>query len=206
MAKQPHPLMKDFNGNPIMVESEPSLYEWVDIGNGLYVWNCLVCQQVSQQTTDGSASVRHSKWCPTPKLTQDLDEAIKWIRVVGEELVNAGFPAGDRTVHLASIRQMLKPGFLMSACEHESCPIEKCAATENPKILGERDGLVAVQHASGYTGVMTREQAEMQQALNDGPMVPWGPALNCKNCGATLTDFDGFELCKSCEITESEPR
>lgn len=37
----------------------------------------------------------------------ERDEAVRWIGVVGEEFVNAGFQAGDRTVTLDNVRQAL---------------------------------------------------------------------------------------------------
>lgn len=44
----------------------------------------------------------------TDHLQARLDEALKWIRVVGEELVQAGFCAGDRTVHLGNLRSLIQ--------------------------------------------------------------------------------------------------
>jgi hypothetical protein len=42
------------------------------------------------------------------RLTEERDAAVRWIGVVRDELVNAGFPSGDRTVALASIRALLR--------------------------------------------------------------------------------------------------
>jgi hypothetical protein len=36
----------------------------------------------------------------------ERDDAVTFIRVIGEELVNAGMPAGDRTVILANVRKL----------------------------------------------------------------------------------------------------
>ena len=45
--------------------------------------------------------------CPACLAAEVQQDAVAWIRVVGEELVNAGFPAGDRTVILANIRKLI---------------------------------------------------------------------------------------------------
>jgi len=42
------------------------------------------------------------------ELARERDEAVKFIRVLGEELVIAGFPAGDRTVILDNIRDLIR--------------------------------------------------------------------------------------------------
>lgn len=39
---------------------------------------------------------------------QQRDAAVRWIGIVGEELVNAGFPAGDRTVQLKNLRVLIE--------------------------------------------------------------------------------------------------
>jgi len=41
-------------------------------------------------------------------LAREHDEAVKFIRVIGEELVIAGFAAGDRTMILANIRDLIR--------------------------------------------------------------------------------------------------
>lgn len=41
-------------------------------------------------------------------LEGENEAAVRWIGVVGEEFVNAGFPSGDRIVTLASVRDALK--------------------------------------------------------------------------------------------------
>lgn len=46
--------------------------------------------------------------CQSLLLQQRLDEAISFIGTLGEELVNAGMPGGDRTVILANIRQLIQ--------------------------------------------------------------------------------------------------
>lgn len=45
--------------------------------------------------------------CAVNNLIQERDEAVAFIRVIGEELVNAGFPAGDRAKILANLRLAL---------------------------------------------------------------------------------------------------
>lgn len=45
---------------------------------------------------------------PSPDGTlRERDEAVEWIGTVRDELVRAGYPAGDRTVALANIRALL---------------------------------------------------------------------------------------------------
>ena len=41
------------------------------------------------------------------RLQRELDEAVEWIRVVGEEMIGAGYKSGDRTVTIASLRAAL---------------------------------------------------------------------------------------------------
>lgn len=39
---------------------------------------------------------------------QERDAAVRWIGIVGEELVNLGFPSGDRTVQLKNLRDLIR--------------------------------------------------------------------------------------------------
>jgi hypothetical protein len=41
------------------------------------------------------------------RLQRERDDAVEWIRVVGEAMAGAGYKAGDRTVTLANVRAML---------------------------------------------------------------------------------------------------
>lgn len=76
------------------------------------------------------------------------DDAVKFIRVLGEELVNAGMPAGDRTVILANIRGLIAGANLASDRQLE--------------ILASIRELIIAAEAAGW------DIGENAAVLNDG--------------------------------------
>jgi len=57
---------------------------------------------------DSADDVSEADGIDTDELARERDEAVKFIRVLGEELVLAGFPAGDRAVILSNLRELIR--------------------------------------------------------------------------------------------------
>jgi hypothetical protein len=73
-----------------------------DVDGVMYCGRCH--QWIRAQPADGAEGDPG----PAEEVTTERDNAVRWIGVVTEELVNAGFPTGDRTVQLANIRQLIR--------------------------------------------------------------------------------------------------
>lgn len=89
MAEQtgtPFQLVPCKHGSP-MADSQP------------YPWHP-ACEHVSQFQAQQQVTIE--------RLARELAEAVQWIRTVGEELVVAKFPGGDRDTTLRGIRVILK--------------------------------------------------------------------------------------------------
>jgi len=83
-----------------------------DVVESTHVHDYVKCKCGRVAADGGREYLRRSFTLPTDyeemSIDDSCDDAVSFIRVVGEELVIAGYPGGDRAVILANIRKMIK--------------------------------------------------------------------------------------------------